>query len=107
MKRKTGGRQKGTPNKKTVVLEELIQNKFPDFNPILSMIEIAVSDFTPTDLQFQCLKEISGYIYPKRKPIELNDRDEEIKNNKIEVVFVDSKKDIEELGKQEKLTLAQ
>lgn len=84
---KTGGRIKGTPNKKTVVLEELIQNKFPDFNPILSMVELAESELTPVDLQFQCLKEVSQYLFPKRKSIEVSE-EVLIEKPEITITFV-------------------
>ena len=66
---KTGGRVKGTPNKKTIELQELIKEKYPNFNPILSMIELAENHFTATELQFQCLKEVAQYLLPKRKSL--------------------------------------
>ena len=63
---KTGGRKKGTPNKKTLIkagdlLVEL------DVNPIQKLIEIAESSETTTDQQIRCWQEISKYTYSKPK----------------------------------------
>ena len=69
---KTGGRQLGTLNKKTKELEELIKNKYPDFNPILSMIEISRNPETPLNVRYSCLKEVAQYLFPKKKALELS-----------------------------------
>lgn len=66
---KTGGREAGTPNKKTLELEALIQEKFPNFNPLIAIIEIAQSELIPTELSLQCYKEVASYLYPKRKAL--------------------------------------
>jgi len=67
---KTGGRSKGTPNKKT----QLIQQQMEDlgFDPIESMIEISKLAMANKDysLAGQMAKELAQYIYPKRKAIE-------------------------------------
>ena len=77
---KTGGRQKGTPNKRTVEAIE-IMNKL-DFNPLEKMVfmyqkamdefEVDRSDFRfrYLDIASNQLKEFAQYVYPKRKSIE-------------------------------------
>jgi len=67
---KAGGRKKGTPNKKTQNLMELIEEKHKGFDPVLEMINIYMDNATPTDLKVNILKDITPYIYPKRKSIE-------------------------------------
>ena len=67
---KTGGRQKGTPNKKTKELLELMG----DFSPLESLLSIAKSDRTPIDLKTKICLDLLGYIYPKRKSVETKEQ---------------------------------
>lgn len=63
---KTGGRRKGTPNKKTLIkADELLLDL--DVNPIQQLIEIAESIESSTDQKINCYKEIAKYTYPKIK----------------------------------------
>jgi hypothetical protein len=55
-----GGRQKGTPNKRTLELVELIQARFPNYDPILSLVEIAQDRAVPVDLRIRCHAEVAG-----------------------------------------------
>lgn len=84
---KTGGRLKGAPNKKTNDLKSLILNKYPDFNPILSMVELYHNELTLPAIKFQCLKEISQYLFPKRKTIDIVE-DIQTEKPKITIRFV-------------------
>ena len=63
---KTGGRKKGTPNKKTKELAELLG----DYNPAVSLLEILKSDRVPIDLKIKINLDLMSYIYPKRKSVE-------------------------------------
>jgi hypothetical protein len=67
---KTGGRQKGTPNRAKQALLAAIQDKFPEYHPVLAMAEIANDGELPIDLRFSAHKEIAQYVEPKRKAIE-------------------------------------
>ena len=67
---KTGGRQKGTPNKKTLIKADDLLIEL-DVNPIQRLIEIAESDLTSIDQKISCYKEIAKYSYPKFKSQEL------------------------------------
>jgi hypothetical protein len=67
---KAGGRRKGTPNKKTQNLMELISEHHKNFDPVLELIDIFKNEKTPVDLKVNILKDITQYIYPKRKSIE-------------------------------------
>lgn len=73
-----GGRQKGTPNKKTQdVIDRL---KELNCDPIEGMARIAQAALEIADLQLagQMFKELAQYVAPKRKAIEItgaNDTD--------------------------------
>ena len=63
---KLGGRQKGTPNKKTLIKADDLLLEL-DVNPIQRLIEIAESDLTSIDQKINCYKTIAQYTYPKFK----------------------------------------
>ena len=63
---KLGGRQKGTPNKKTLIKADDLLLEL-DINPIQRLIEIAESDLTSIDQKINCYKTIAQYTYPKFK----------------------------------------
>lgn len=68
---KTGGRTKGTPNKRTQELCELMEDKFPGYNPVVQMAGIALDKDVEINIRVQCAKEVAQYLYPKRKAVEL------------------------------------
>lgn len=65
---KTGGRQKGTANKKTALVQEILFNNNCD--PIEGMILIAQDTSHTPELRGKMFSELAQYIYPKRKSIE-------------------------------------
>ena len=67
---KTGGRTSGTPNKDTAALIALLKSKYPKWDPVIAMAEIANKQGQDPMLQLQAAKEVAQYIYPKRKAIE-------------------------------------
>lgn len=94
-KEKTGGRKKGTPNKSTEWIFELCQKH--NFDPIETLIHIAKCDFVALgyetntiekftksgdmylddritiDHRLNAANSLTGYMYPKRKAIEIKD----------------------------------
>jgi hypothetical protein len=88
---KTGGRAKGTPNKKT----QLVQQQMEDlgFDPIESMIEICNQAMTDKNyaLAGQMAKELAQYVYPKRKAVE-HITDEPVEWPKITINITDDPK---------------
>ena len=68
---KTGGRKTGKPNKKTSSLIKLIEEKHPEFNPVLSMVELCQDRETTSPIRVICLKELANYIYAKCKAREI------------------------------------
>lgn len=69
---KTGGRKKGTPNKRTSDLLEQIQSRWPGYDSVLALVELAHDLELPVELRFQCHKEIAHYIEPKRKAVDVS-----------------------------------
>lgn len=67
---KIGGREKGTPNKKTLVKADDLLIEL-NVNPIQKLIELAESSEATIDHKINCYKEISKYTYPKFKSQEL------------------------------------
>lgn len=65
---KTGGRVKGTPNKKTeAVMERLAELQC---DPIEGMALIAMNADNPPELRGRMYAELAQYVAPKRKAIE-------------------------------------
>jgi hypothetical protein len=65
---KTGGRQAGTPNKRTLDVVERIAALGCD--PIAGMARIAMDSTTPVDVRARMFAELAGYVAPKRRAIE-------------------------------------
>ena len=82
---KTGGRQKGTPNKKTADLLERLGN----YNPVDALLTISQDENTPLDIQVKINLDLMNYIYPKRKSVDFNDK----------IDFSISEKSLEEIQK--------
>jgi len=83
---KIGGREKGAPNKKTLIkADDLLLDL--NINPIQKLIEIAESDEATVDHKINCYKEIAKYTYPKHKPQDIR-VDEKKQPESIEIHFV-------------------
>jgi hypothetical protein len=68
---KTGGRKKGTPNKRTVERRQLLANiKASGNDPISFFSDLLQNDAAPLDLRFQAAKELAPYVHPKLTSIE-------------------------------------
>ena len=67
--RKTGGRIKGTPNKKT---EELALRRADiGCDPVEGMAIIAIDETNPPELRGRMYAELAQYLYPKRRATEI------------------------------------
>ena len=71
--RKTGGRIKGTPNKKTEAVVERLLNLGCD--PISGMAHIAMDANNSPELRGKMYAELAGYLFPKRKATEIKTDD--------------------------------
>ena len=68
-----GGRQKGTPNKKTAAVTETLEHLGCD--PIAGMARIAMDETVELGIRAQMFKELAQYVAPKRKAIEVMGED--------------------------------
>jgi hypothetical protein len=66
---KTGGRVRGTPNKKSETLLRKLEQLGCD--PIEGLTSIALAPDTNPDLKVRCYAELAQYVYPKRKSVDL------------------------------------
>ena len=67
---KTGGRAKGTPNRDKQALRERLSSLYPDYDPILAMVEMANDEALEPSMRLDCHKTIANYIHPKMRSIE-------------------------------------
>jgi hypothetical protein len=63
-----GGRQAGTPNRRSQRAVELLDELGLD--PLVGMAEIALDPANPPELRARVLSELAGYCHPKLKAIE-------------------------------------
>lgn len=66
---KSGGRAKGTPNKKTADLMAICAKH--NVEPFEAMI-IAATELTDPEKRVNAWEKVSQYLYPKRKALELD-----------------------------------
>ena len=67
---KTGGRIKGTPNRDKQALRARLSSLYPDYDPILAMVEMANDEALEPSMRLDCHKTIANYIHPKMRSIE-------------------------------------
>jgi hypothetical protein len=65
---KSGGRKRGTPNKRSLLVAERLENIGCD--PIAILASICMDVGAPIDARIRCAIELSCYVYPKRRPID-------------------------------------
>src|SRR5829696_6196646 len=68
-----GGRQRGTPNKKTQTVADTLAEL--GCNPIEGMAKIAMDEQAELGLRAQMYKELAQYVAPKRKAVEVTGED--------------------------------
>ena len=81
---KTGGREKGTPNKERKDLVELLNDKYPNYNPVIALAVIANTSKSEL-LRFQAHKEVAKYIAPQLKSIEFKEKEEIAPEEKMDL----------------------
>src|SRR3974377_682221 len=70
---KSGGRKRGTPNRRTADIQEKLAAMGCD--PIAGMAAIAMDEKQDIGLRAQMFKELAQYIAPKRKSVEMSGAD--------------------------------
>jgi hypothetical protein len=66
---KTGGRRRGTPNRRTAEVRELLENL--DCDPIEGMVLLAQDTRNSAELRGRMFSELACYAHAKRKAIEV------------------------------------
>jgi len=78
--RKGSGRKKGSVNKRSQELIDMIKKKYPRYDPVMAMIEITKKKNVKPELALQAHKEIAKYVRPQLRSIEVTGKDgEELK----------------------------
>lgn len=67
---KAGGRQKGTPNKRTQMVMDKLKEMGCD--PVEGLAKIALDDENPIELRAKCMSDLMPYAYPKLKQTDMN-----------------------------------
>jgi hypothetical protein len=75
---KTGGRQKGTPNRATAVLRDKLAALGCD--PAEELVKIAQNSKTTDESKIQIYSTLLPYVYPKHKPIEISNEESLVVN---------------------------
>ena len=60
----------GSKNQPKRALLALIQEKFPNYHPVLEMAKLANDPEADATLRFNASKEVAQYVEPKRKAVE-------------------------------------
>lgn len=68
--RKTGGRAKGTPNKRTLDIQQRLDELKCD--PIEGMARLAQDENASPELRGRMFSELAQYVAPKRKAVDLS-----------------------------------
>jgi hypothetical protein len=70
-RKKTGGRQKGTPNKRTADRQVAIAAiRASGKSPMAFFADLLGNEQAPLELRFQAAKELAPYVHPKLASIE-------------------------------------
>jgi hypothetical protein len=56
-------------------VSRIIASNYPNFDPVLAMVDMVHEDEVERSIKFQCLKEVAQYLYPKLKSVEVQVED--------------------------------
>ncbi len=68
-------RPKGSPNRPKRALLRLIQEKYPNYNPVLELVDVAMDENADATMRFNANRELLQYLEPKLKAIEITGED--------------------------------
>lgn len=71
-KKEGSGRKKGTPNAERKELYILLAEKYPNYNPVLAMADMAQDKKLDDNLRLQAHKEVAKYTFPQLKAMEVS-----------------------------------
>lgn len=66
------GRKKNVLNKDRATLYEQMQERYPGYNPVLAMADMAQDKKLDDNLRLQAHKEVAKYTFPQLKAMEVS-----------------------------------
>ena len=69
------GREAGVPNKSKQTLIKLLEARYPDYNPVYEMVDIALDKENDVNTRLAANDKVAGYLIPKLKAVELTGLD--------------------------------
>ncbi len=86
-RQKTGGRQRGTPNRRTQEFADLYdEHASKHGDPLLTLFEIQGDKDVEPSLRIRAAADLLPYRYPKRKAVELTTVDPEVSHGTVDEV---------------------
>ena len=72
-------------------IAQLLLERFPDYDPVVALAEIAQDKETPLDLRVRCHESVAKYVHPQLRAVDVRStRDpEEVEGLDIEVIGKD------------------
>ena len=67
---KTGGRQKGTPNRATLTLKEKLAAM--GCEPLVEIAKMGMNEKNEIEIRERCFADIAPYLHPKLKPVDVS-----------------------------------
>jgi len=68
--KRKAGRPRGVPNADKKKLINMIQEKYPDWHPVVALADMAHDENLDDNIRFNATKEVASYVTPKLKSIE-------------------------------------
>ena len=68
-------RPTGSMNKNKQTLLKLLELRYPDYNPVTEMVDIALDKDNDVNTRLNANDKVAGYLVPKLKAIELTGAD--------------------------------
>lgn len=65
------GRPKGVPNKNKRALQLLLEKRYPGWDPVVQLAEIAQNEANDMPVRVQAAKEVASYMHPKLKQVDM------------------------------------
>ena len=67
---KTGGRQKGAPNKNRAALISRLSERYPNYDPPIALAELAQDASADLSVRLDCHTTLANYLYRKMRSVE-------------------------------------
>jgi hypothetical protein len=68
IRKKTGGRRRGVPNRRTLELAERLEGA--GFDPVQVIIDVASDAASTPELRLRAASELLPFLYPKRRAVD-------------------------------------